>query len=877
MVEVHSYTDPKEGFRGWLVYDGTDAPLSAGGLRVQPGLTEETLTALARRMRLKQRLLGLNVDGAKCGIDYDPAAPGADDAVRRFLAFLRLELLERYSMGTDMGTEWGRLNFLARSIGIPSIKYAVARAQRMGDDEFFTRIALLTHAVGPLDVQQRRAGTGVAHAALAAVRHLDARQDEVTAAVHGFGNLGRGVVAALHEAGVRVVAVADHTGCLAERGGLDTAGLLGSGRRTLEAPAPVEAFAETDADVVVLAGTADALTPGQARELNTRTVVVGANQGLSDAAEKILLQRGIIVVPDFMAGAGSTASMDVIFGARRCPAPQEVLDRTAQVMTTLTRQTLERAAADSLTCREAALRLARETERPSGELPYGNSPYAVYGPDTRVPSRFTTRPADPAPAPSRAECRHERATVADSTFFGDLFSTPVSRESFCDLCRYQRWLDIEAALALGQAELGILDPADAETIAAGADLSRLDMALLRRELAYSEHSLVGLLRALQDRCGPAGQWVHHGATTQDIQDTSSALEMRNVLDRLREQVEDVLRVLARLARAHSRTPMLGRTHAQPALPITLGAKIATWIDELLRTHDRLTATRERVAVIELFGGAGTMAGYGENAGALIQVVARRLGLGVPDTAWHATRDRPAEFAATLALTAGAFGRIADELRTLSRPEIDEIAVPWRPGVVASSTMPHKRNADLAEHVVVLARLAAAQLTAALSGLTSDHERDARGYRLEWAYLPDVAHYTTAAAHHTLSLLRTLAPRPAVMWQRLTAYADRIGTEALMFELAPVLGKQAAHAWVYEHSQRAQEAHRPLREHLLAAPDADVPLTPGQLARALDPLRHLGRAPQLAEMLAQRAEEVTGAADHGPPSVTAPAAPAGSSL
>lgn len=859
MPDVLSYTDPVEGFCGWLVHDGTDCPLSAGGMRVQPGLTEQTLADLAERMTLKQRLLGLGVNGAKCGIDYDPAAEGAPEAIRRFLSFLRTELLERFSMGSDMGTEWGQLEGIARAAGIPSIKYAAARAQQLGDDDFFQRIHLLTQPIGPLNVQQRRAGTGVAHAALTAARHLRLKPTGLTAAVHGFGNLGRGVVAALHDAGVRVVAVADVSGCLAEGSGLDVTALLASGSprvRTRPAPETLALFPETDADLLVLAGCADALTPGQARTITARAVIVGANQGLSRAAEQCLTERGITVIPDIVAGAGSTASIDVVFGAPRCPTPDEVLERTGTVMAALTRRVLERATSEGLTPHEAALRLCDETRR-SGDRPYGNSPYGAYGTEApRHPAgRFARRPADP-PAPPRHDCPHQRSTIADSTFFGELFTTEASREAFCDLCRYQRWLDIEAALAQSQAELGIIARHDAEIIASRATLAELDMPLLRRELAHSEHSLVGLLRALQDRCGPAGQWVHFGATTQDIQDTSSAMEMRDILHTLHGQVEDNLRILARLARAHRGTPMLGRTHAQPALPITLGAKIATWIDELLRAHERLTTTEQRVAVIELFGGAGTMAGYGEQADTLIRTVARRLGLGVPDTSWHATRDRPVEFTTVLALTAGAFSRIADELRTLSRPEINEIAVPWRPGVVASSTMPHKRNADLAEHVVALARLTAAQVTAAYTDLTSDHERDARSYRLEWAYLPDASHYATAAAHHTLSLLRALAPHPAVMWRRLTEYADRTGTEALMLQLAPALGKQAAHTLIYEHSQQAQQARRPLRDQLLTVPAHELPLTHEQLTVAMDPLRHLGRAPQLADHLAERAEKIT---------------------
>ncbi|MFG2207185.1 lyase family protein [Streptomyces sp. NPDC048638] len=864
MPKVLSYVDPVEGFRGWLVYDTDECALSAGGCRVQPGLTQGTLETLAARMTLKQRLLGLNVGGAKCGIDYDPTAPGATEAIRRFFTFLHDEVLERYSMGSDMGTRWPQLEEIARSCGIPSIKYAAARAQRLADGEFFRRIQLMTTGVGALAVHQRRAGAGLAHATLAAARHLGRAPDELTVAVQGFGNLGRGVAATLAEAKVRIVAVADADGALADPDGLDVPTLIAADDRRLIVPpgrgaSSSELFGQ-QADILVLAAGGDAVSEAQAARLPARAVVVGANNGLSPAVEGALHDRSVIVVPDFVGGAGGTASVDVVFGSPQCPSPEQVLDRTGRTIGTLVTRVLERADQDGTSPRTAALGMCAESTYTPGERPYGASPFGDYGrPDKGVAAaaaapRPAARPLD-RPVPDREDCPHERSTVADSTFFRDLFSTEASRETFCDLCKYQRWLDIEAALSLSQAELGIIPQEAARTIADRAVLADLDFALLRREMAASRHSLVGLLRTFQDHCGPAGEWIHYGATTQDIQDTSLALEMRGTLTMLRQQIREMLAPLARLARAHRSTPMVGRTHAQPAVPITFGAKVGSWIDELARAHDRLREAQDRVAVIELFGGAGTMAGYGDRAHELIEKVAARLGLPVPDTAWHATRDRPAEFASALALTAGAFARIADEIRTLSRPEIAELGLAWTPGTVASSTMPHKRNPDLCEQVRVLAGLSASQVTAAFHGLVSEHERDSRGYRLEWAYAPDAAHYALAAARLTLGLVRDLFVRPAQMWQRLHQQAEQVGTERLMLLLTPALGKQAAYSWVYERSQRAQEAGRPLRGQLLLEGDLSALLTTAQIEEALDPLSHLGHAPCLADRMAERAERL----------------------
>ncbi|WP_138905136.1 lyase family protein, partial [Streptomyces albidochromogenes] len=319
---------------------------------------------------------------------------------------------------------------------------------------------------------------------------------------------------------------------------------------------------------------------------------------------------------------------------------------------------------------------------------------------------------------SSGGCTHERGHIVDSRFFGAGYGTEASRRIFCDVCRFQRWLDVEAALALSQAELGMIPKGAAAVIASAAQVCALDMEWVRAEIARTGHSLVGLLSALEHACpGDAGQYVHLGATTQDIEDTGQCLEMRDVLD----EVDVLLRVLVAdlvdLAETHVTDMALGRTHAQPALPMGFGLKVAGWVDELLRDVERLDQVRPRSLAVQLFGGVGTMAGFGGQGRRLIHVFARRLGLAVPAAGWHTARDRVAEYVCALALTTGTLGRIADEIRTLSRPEFGEVQSPWRPGTVGSSTMPHKRNPEACEQVVALARLEA--LTEVVDQVTFD--------------------------------------------------------------------------------------------------------------------------------------------------------------
>ncbi len=451
-------------------------------------------------------------------------------------------------------------------------------------------------------------------------------------------------------------------------------------------------------------------------------------------------------------------------------------------------------------------------------------------------------------------CRHERGHVLDSFFHGDGYATAASRRIFCDRCRLQRWLDVEAALALSQAELGMIPAEAGKAIALACGAGIIDFEALGEEFRRTGHSLVPLLRGLQAVCeGTTGEFVHYGATTQDIQDTAQALEMGDVLDEVDRDLTAIVRWLLGLAVEHRGTLMVGRTHAQPALPITFGLKAASWLDELLRHAQRLTALRERVMVAELFGGAGTMAGFGDQGLELLDRFAARLGLGVPTVAWHASRDRVAEFGVTLAMLAATLARIADEVRTLSRDEVQEVAEGWQHGQVGSSTMPHKRNPERSEQVVVLARLARANASLGLECMIQEHERDARGLRMEWVAVADVSHHTLAA----LSLTRVVLEGLQVYGERMSAYsheaAEAICSEALMLELARRMGKQTAHTFVYEASQRSQSEGRSLRAALMDLPEDERWLEEEVLDRLLDPARYLGATDEIVGRAAAEAE------------------------
>ena len=380
MTQVIGYRDAETGGSGWLVFDGLDCRIAAGGCRVQRGLTAGKLAMLAGRMTLKERLLGINVDGAKCGLDLDPRDPGKAAAVRRFLRFLRPHLATRFSMGCDMGTRWAELEGLARAEGIWSIKHAVKTGQGLSDDEFFARLRTLEAPLGMMTVGQRRAGHALAQAALAAAGLAGIPAPRC--ALQGFGNLGRAAAYSLAEEGVRITAVADEYGCVTDPAGLDVTRMLATRHGT---PVPLtvpgahrrpgaEVF-DAPADVLLLAAGERAVSAERAARLRFPVVVVGANYGLSPEVERSLVGAGTLVVPDFVGGVGGSASMEALFGPARPPAPADVLDGLTAMMHQIMAHLAGVARQGGLSLRGAAEKVAAEAPVSPGDRPYGGSPY----------------------------------------------------------------------------------------------------------------------------------------------------------------------------------------------------------------------------------------------------------------------------------------------------------------------------------------------------------------------------------------------------------------------------------------------------------------------------------------------------------------------
>src|SRR3990167_7224402 len=338
-----------------------------------------------------------------------------------------------------------------------------------------------------------------------------------------------------------------------------------------------------------------------------------------------------------------------------------------------------------------------------------------------------------------------RSHITDSIFFGDGYGTEEEKKIFSDFNRLQRWMDVEIALAKSQAELNIIPEKAAKEIEKKGKIAYLNMEYIQQQMQKTKHSLIPLLKSWQSIIGSEfGEYLHFGATTQDIQDTAQVLEIREVIGIIERDLKDIIQILAKLCKQYSTLVMVGRTHSKHAMPITLGLKIAVWIDECTRNYDRLMQCKKTVLVSQLFGGVGSMAAFQKKGLLLLKNFSKRLKLEQPNTCWHSARDRFVEYLSVLALITGSLGKIANEIIQLSKDEIGELDEPFYEGQIGSTTMPHKKNPEICERIFTLAKLVKGHASLSFDSLVAEHERDYRAIRLEWVTLTDASLYTCCA-------------------------------------------------------------------------------------------------------------------------------------
>lgn len=431
-----------------------------------------------------------------------------------------------------------------------------------------------------------------------------------------------------------------------------------------------------------------------------------------------------------------------------------------------------------------------------------------------------------------------------------LFSSEGMERVFSAHNTVQRMLDVEAALARALATEDIIPQQAVQPIADACHVQQIDLEALTHAAGDAGNLAIPLVKQLTAlvaaRDADAARHVHWGATSQDVIDTGSVLQLREALDLIAVELAEFADALAAQVHRHRLTPMMGRTWMQHALPITFGLKAAGWLDAVMRHQDRLVHLRRQIAVLQFGGAAGSLASLGNQGLTVASALAHELELQLPATPWHAHRDRIAETATTLGLLTGTLGKIARDISLQAQTEVAELAEPVTKGRGGSSTMPHKRNPVGCAAVLTAATRVPALVSTMLTAMVQEHERALGGWQAEWDTLPEIAALTAAALTQLRKIVEGLHVDAARMRANIDATQGLVMAEAVSLALAQELGRAAAHEMVEAACAQAVASAKPLKEIMLADARISQRLSPAQLEQLFDPANYLGEAATFAD-------------------------------
>jgi 3-carboxy-cis,cis-muconate cycloisomerase len=393
---------------------------------------------------------------------------------------------------------------------------------------------------------------------------------------------------------------------------------------------------------------------------------------------------------------------------------------------------------------------------------------------------------------------------ADSKIFSPLFSDPEVEPIWSDEVFVREMLEVEAALATVQGELGIIPVGAAEKIGTAAAEFEIDYSAMQTGIEIAGVPVIELVRQLRNKVGEGvADFVHWGATTQDIMDTARVMQIRASLEILEKSLDGVIQHLARLADKHRRTLMAGRTHSQQALPIPFGLKVAEWLAPLVRHRQRLAEMKPRILVVQFGGAAGTLAALGERGTAVQEALAAELNLNMPPMPWHTQRDGFAELASWLSLVSGSLAKMAQDIILMAQSEVGEVRESAAPTRGGSSTMPQKSNPIISVLIIAAARTNASLLAAMHQAQIQEHERATHGWQMEWLVLPQMMGLTAVSLKKANFVAENLVVHEGQMRRIVAASKGLMMAEAVTFSLVPTYMSRA-------------EAKRMVREACLKA-------------------------------------------------------------
>ena len=438
------------------------------------------------------------------------------------------------------------------------------------------------------------------------------------------------------------------------------------------------------------------------------------------------------------------------------------------------------------------------------------------------------------------------------------YGTPEMKNIWEEENKLQRMLDVEAALALAEGKLGIIPQEVADEIAAKANTKYVKLERMKEIEAETNHDIAALSKSITEvRENGAGEYVHFGATSNDIVDSSNSLLIRDSIDVLEEKLERLTKIMLKLAEENKMKVCIGRTHGQHALPTTYGMKFGLWADELHRQYVRLENARSNVCIGMMDGAVGTTAALGEQGWEIHKTVAEILELPAATiTNQVVQRDNHVEFISVLANIASTLDKIALEIRSLQRTELMEVGEYFDPEKqVGSSTMPHKMNPITAERICGVARIVKSYVNAALDNNPLWHERDLTNSSCERIMFPESCILTYYILNLCIKLMNNLVFYDENIERNLNLTNGLVMAERLMAELTRAgLGNQTAYGIVRKNAIKANKEKLLLGELILEDEEVQKYLTKEDVDKIMDPHTYTGSIPTIIDELLEKSKD-----------------------
>lgn len=415
------------------------------------------------------------------------------------------------------------------------------------------------------------------------------------------------------------------------------------------------------------------------------------------------------------------------------------------------------------------------------------------------------------------------------------------------------FLKVGGELAKVQGELDVIPIESAREIHRVANTDFLDKSSYLHKTSIVGFPIVAIVEQLSAATGKHGNYVHWGATTQDIMDTALMLQINDALLCIKAELKEIIESLLTLIKTHKNSIMVGRSQMQHGLPITFSFKAALWISPLLRHMVEINDLLKNSLFIQFGGAVGTLASLDDGL-KIRKELAKKLSLAEPSISWHSSREVLVEIMNRVTLLSGSIGKIGKDIILMSQTEISEVSEKKIEGRGISSTMPQKRNPISAQALLISAKSTSSLMNSMYDSLLNDHERGTGVWQLEWIAIPNLLLHAAGGIGVANNLLKGLDVYPENMKINLMKTNGFVMAESVMMQLAKKMGRQEAHDLVHSLIVKAERENKSFNE-ILECEKLLAVYSKEEISSWLNPHNYLGQSEHMIEEIIKKTEQI----------------------